>query len=49
MVGAKALNQMAGQPKNALYNVKRIIGKAFSEVQGARDLVPYNIVEGPKG
>ena len=49
VVGAKALNQMTGQPKNALYNIKRIIGKAYSEVQGARDLVPYDIVEGPKG
>ena len=49
VVGHRALKQMAFNPQGTIYSAKRLIGRAVDseEVEKARSLVPYDIVEGP--
>ncbi len=51
LVGQIARRQAMTNPGNTVYAVKRLIGRRFSapEVQRARELVPYSIVEAPNG
>jgi len=47
LIGDAAKNQAASNPENTVYDVKRLIGRKFSDttVQRDRKLLPYSIVE----
>ncbi len=49
LVGWKAKRQAVYNPQNTVFSSKRLIGRKFfsQEVKKARDLMPYEIVEGP--
>jgi molecular chaperone DnaK len=51
LIGQIARRQALTNPKNTVYAVKRLIGRKFHtpEVERARTLVPYEIVEAPNG
>ena len=51
LVGQIARRQALTNPRNTVYAVKRLIGRKFntSEVQRARTLVPFTIIEAPNG
>jgi endoplasmic reticulum chaperone BiP len=46
LIGDAAKNQATMNPENTIFDVKRLIGRSFSDatVQADRKLVPYNIV-----
>ncbi len=50
-VGAPAKNQAVTNPKNALYAIKRLIGRKFTEKEVQKDigLMPYSIVAADNG
>jgi molecular chaperone DnaK len=45
IVGALAKNQMATNPENTVYSIKRFMGRRYSEVASEMKRVPYHIVE----
>ena len=49
LVGWKAKRQAVYNPENTVFSSKRLIGRKFfsQEVKKARELMPYQIVEGP--
>lgn len=49
LVGARAAHQVMLAPEGGVYSAKRLIGRTIDslEVQKARDVVPYEILEGP--
>ena len=49
LVGQIARRQALTNPRNTVYAVKRLIGRKYrtSEVERARAIVPYTIVEAP--
>jgi len=51
LVGQIARRQALTNPRNTVYAVKRLIGRKYrtSEVERARAIVPYTIVEAPNG
>ena len=51
MVGTVARRQAVTNPDNTIFSVKRLMGRKFSdpEVQRARKILPYKIVENPNG
>ncbi len=51
MVGQVAHRQAITNPENTIYSIKRLMGRKFSEpeVQKARKLLPYKIVEKDNG
>ncbi|HNX50368.1 MAG TPA: molecular chaperone DnaK [Thermoanaerobaculaceae bacterium] len=51
LVGQIARRQALTNPRNSVYAVKRLIGRKFNttEVQRARTLVPFTIIEAPNG
>ena len=51
LIGQMARRQALTNPKNTVYAVKRLIGRKFQspEVERARTLVPYGIVEASNG
>jgi heat shock protein 1/8 len=48
LIGEAAKNQAAGNPKNTVYEAKRLIGRRFDDASVQRDinLVSYNVVRG---
>merc|ERR1711990_455294 len=48
LIGDAAKNQVAMNPKNTVFDAKRLIGRKFgdSSVQSDKKLLPYNIVKG---
>jgi molecular chaperone DnaK len=50
-IGQVAKRQAITNPKNTVYAVKRLIGRKYhsSEIQRAKKMVPYNIVEAENG
>lgn len=48
LVGDAAKNQAASNPTNTVFDVKRLIGRKFSDPSVQRDakLLPYNVVQG---
>tara|TARA_R110000824_G_scaffold401771_1_gene615442 strand:- start:138034 stop:139932 length:1899 start_codon:yes stop_codon:yes gene_type:complete len=51
LVGTTAKRQAVTNPKNTIYGIKRFMGHSFSDkdVQGDKDVVPYEIKAGPSG
>lgn len=51
LIGLLAKRQSITNPKNTIFSVKRLIGRKWTdpEVQRDKDLLPYDIVEGPGG
>jgi molecular chaperone DnaK len=51
MVGQVAKRQAITNPTNTIFSVKRFMGRKFgdSQVQRAKDLVPYQVKEAPNG
>ncbi|MCI4589120.1 molecular chaperone DnaK [Sphingobium sp. BYY-5] len=51
LVGQPAKRQAVTNPANTIFAVKRLIGRRFGDpiVERDKDLVPYQIVEGPNG
>ncbi|MCD6290812.1 MAG: molecular chaperone DnaK [Anaerolineae bacterium] len=51
MVGQIARRQAITNPDNTIFSVKRLMGRKFSdpEVQKARQVLPYKIIERPNG
>ncbi len=49
LVGARAAHQVTLAPEGAVFSAKRLIGRTIDslEVQKARAVVPYEILEGP--
>jgi molecular chaperone DnaK (HSP70) len=50
-VGTPAKSQVASNPNNTVYDVKRIIGRAFTDevVQKEKEKLPYKIMDGGSG
>lgn len=49
LVGQAAKRQAVTNPKNTVYEVKRLIGRKFSEVKDEIKNLSYEVVEGPNG
>ena len=51
MVGMVARRQAVTNPDNTIFSIKRLMGRKFNEpeVQRAREILPYKIVEKPNG
>jgi len=51
MVGTVARRQAVTNPDNTIFSIKRLMGRKFNdpEVQRARKILPYKIVEKPNG
>ncbi|KAL6131452.1 hypothetical protein ACLB2K_069828 [Fragaria x ananassa] len=49
LVGEAAFNQVMRNPENSIFDVKRLIGRKFSDttVQSDKKLWPFKVVEGP--
>jgi len=51
MVGTVARRQAITNPDNTIFSIKRLMGRKFNdpEVQRARKVLPYKIIEKPNG
>ena len=49
MVGQTAKRQAVINPDNTIYSIKRFIGHRYDEVETERQMVPYEVTEGPGG
>ena len=49
IVGQTAKRQAVVNPENTVFSIKRFIGKHFDEVAHEREMVTYEVVEGPSG
>ena len=49
LVGQTAKRQSVVNPENTVYSIKRFIGRRYDEVKTEREMVPYEVVEGPAG
>jgi len=46
LVGQVARRQAITNPNNTIFSIKRFMGRKFTEVEGERRLVPYEVVRG---
>jgi molecular chaperone DnaK len=49
LVGQTAKRQAVINSENTVYSIKRFMGRHFEEVAGERKMVPYSVVNGPRG
>ncbi len=49
LVGQTAKRQSVINSENTVYSIKRFMGRRFDEVAGERKMVPYTVLEGPRG
>ncbi|MFO7780571.1 MAG: molecular chaperone DnaK [Spirochaetia bacterium] len=49
LVGQPARNQMITNPDSTVYSIKRFMGRRFHEVDREREIVPFEVDEGPNG
>jgi molecular chaperone DnaK len=49
LVGQTAKRQAIVNPDNTLYSIKRLIGRRYDETEIERNMLSYEIVEGPSG
>ncbi len=49
LTGQLAHRQAVLNSENTVYSIKRFVGRHFGEVAHERGLVPYEVVQGPKG
>ena len=49
LVGIPAKRQAVVNPENTVFSIKRFMGRRFDEVKSEREMVPFNVVEGPVG
>lgn len=47
LVGLQAKRQQLTNPQNTVYSVKRFMGRRFSEVEGEKKKVPFDVIKGP--
>jgi len=47
LVGQTAKRQAVINSENTIYSIKRFMGRRYDEVEQERDMVSYNVVEGP--
>ncbi len=49
LVGQTAKRQAVINPENTIYSIKRFMGRRYDEVATEREMVSYEVVEGPNG
>ncbi len=49
MVGQVAKRQAVVNPENTIYSIKRFMGRHFDEVETERNMVSYQVMQGPAG
>src|ERR1044072_7473637 len=49
LVGAPAKRQQVTNPQNTIFSIKRFMGRKYGEGSEEREMVPYEVVEGPNG
>jgi molecular chaperone DnaK len=49
LVGQTAKRQSVINAENTIYSIKRFMGRRYDEVETERQMVPYEVVEGPVG
>jgi molecular chaperone DnaK len=49
LVGETAKRQAVVNPENTIYSIKRFMGRRFDEVETERNMVSFNVVQGPAG
>jgi molecular chaperone DnaK len=49
LVGQVAKRQAIVNPENTVYSIKRFMGRRYDEVEGERQIVSYNVADGPSG
>ena len=49
LVGQPAKRQAVVNAENTIYSIKRFMGRHFNDVETEREMVPYDVVEGPSG
>jgi len=49
LVGQIAKRQAVTNSENTVFSIKRFMGHSYDEVSRERDMVPYEVVRGPKG
>jgi molecular chaperone DnaK len=49
LVGQTAKRQAVVNAENTIYSIKRFMGRRYDEVETEREMVPYQVIEGPAG
>lgn len=49
LVGQTAKRQAVVNPENTVFSIKRFMGRRFDEVETEREMVPYQVTQGPAG
>jgi molecular chaperone DnaK len=49
LVGQTAKRQAVTNPGNTVFSIKRFMGRRYDEVEKEREMVPFEVVEGPNG
>jgi molecular chaperone DnaK len=49
LVGQTAKRQAVVNADNTVYSIKRFMGRRYDEVETEREMVSYNVIEGPAG
>src|SRR5512136_1797919 len=49
LVGQTAKRQTVVNPENTVYSIKRFMGRRYEDTRVERDMVSYQVVQGPTG